>query len=86
MENFNRNDHLPDLERLLFDLAQGKITEKKVRKEYDQNGELMRQTVITTEKLPDYRLILLVLGKLDPFYSKEGVNDDIEYFYVIDDE
>jgi hypothetical protein len=72
METFNRNDHLPYLERILFELAQGKITEKKVRKEYDKNGELMRQTVITTEKLPDYRLLLWLLGKLDPFYEKEN--------------
>lgn len=72
METFNRNDHVNDLERILFELAQGKIIEKKIRKEYDKKGELITETVITTEKLPDYRLILSILSKLDPFYGKEN--------------
>jgi len=84
MESFNRNDRLPHLERMIFDLAEGKITEKKVRKEYDKDGELMRQTEIVTEKLPDHRLVLFLLSKLDPFYSKEGGNDDIAYIYEAD--
>jgi hypothetical protein len=81
MENFNRTERLQNLERILFDLAEGKIKEKKVRKEYNPNGELMRQTEIVTEKLPDHRLVLFLLSKLDPFYGKELTDETAVVLY-----
>jgi hypothetical protein len=81
MDTFNRNDRLPHLERILFQLAEGKITDRKTRTEYDKDGEIMKITITVTERLPDHQLVLFLLSKLDPFYSKEGGNDDIAYIY-----
>jgi hypothetical protein len=81
MESFNRNDRLPHLERILFQLAEGKITDKKTRTEYDKDGEIMKITITVTERLPDSELVLFLLSKYDPFYSKDSGRDDIEYIY-----
>jgi|GEM_PF-1753588 len=81
MENFNRNDRLPHLERMIFDLAEGKITEKKVRKEYDKDGEIMKITITVTERLPDSELVLFLLSKYDPFYGKESTDDTTDVLF-----